>query len=104
MDHSAKIVAVLTSKPGKEQALETLLRGMVEPSRREPGNLRWDIWTDPDVPGRFVLDELYKNTDSLQAHRETEHFKHYLSTIGSLADRQAYVVEPLVVDKGASDD
>lgn len=103
MDQHAKIVAVLTAKPGQEQALETLLRDMVDPSREEPGNLRWDIWTDPEEPGRFVLDELYRNTDSLNAHRETVHFKHYVSVIGSIADRQAYVVAPLVVDESAPD-
>src|SRR5688572_2117566 len=93
----AKIVAILTVKPGQEQALETLLQGMVAPSRQEPGNLRWDIWRDAARPGRFVLDELYRNQAAVAAHRETAHFQHYLSVVDSLAERQAFVVLPVVV-------
>lgn len=93
----AKIVAVLTAKPGNEPALEALLRGMVAPSREEPGNLRWDIWQDAAQPGRFVLDELYKDESAVAAHRATPHFQHYLAVVDSLAERQAHVVRPVVV-------
>jgi quinol monooxygenase YgiN len=97
VESHAKILAILTAKPGQEQALETLLRGMVAPSRQEPGNLRWDIWHDAARPGRLVLDELYRSEAALAAHRETPHFKHYLSVIESLAERQAFTVLPVVV-------
>jgi len=93
----AKIVAVLTARPGNELALEELLRGMVVPSREEPGNLRWDIWQDAAHPGRFVLDELYQDEAAVAAHRATPHFQHYLATVDSLADRQAHVVRPVAV-------
>lgn len=95
MDTPAKIVAILTANPGQAQALETLLRDMVLPSRAEPGNLRWDVWTDPTVPGRFILDELYRDAKALDAHRGSDHFKHYRSVVTTLAEREAYVVQPL---------
>lgn len=97
MSKLAKIVAILTAKAGSEQALESLLCGMVAPCRAEPGNLRWDIWKDPTASGRFVLDELYKDIQALDEHRESEHFQHYRSVVASLAERQAYVVSPLDV-------
>ncbi|MBU8977808.1 MULTISPECIES: putative quinol monooxygenase [unclassified Lysobacter] len=93
----AKIVAILTAKPGQARALEELLRGMVAPSRAEPGNLRWDIWQDSAEPGRFVLDELYRDQAAVAAHRGTAHFQHYLAVIDTLAQRQAHVVLPFVV-------
>ncbi len=93
----AKILAILTARPGQESMLATLLRGRVAPSRQEPGNLRWDIWRDPARPGRFVLDELYQDETAVAAHRATAHFKHYLSMVNTLAERQAYVVLPVVV-------
>ena len=95
MNTPAKIVAILTANPGQAQALEDLLCDMVLPSRSEPGNLRWDIWTDPTVPGRFILDELYRDTEALDAHRGSKHFQHYRSVVSTLAEREAYVVEPL---------
>ena len=93
----AKIVAVLTAKPGNEPALEELLRGMVAPSRAEPGNVRWDIWQDASQPGCFVLDELYLDESAVAVHRATPHFQHYLAVVDTLAVRQAHVVRPVVV-------
>ena len=72
-------------------------KDQVAPSRQEPGNLRWDIWEEAGVPGRFILDELYKDESAVAAHRETPHFQHYLSLVETLALRQAHVVRPLEV-------
>jgi quinol monooxygenase YgiN len=94
---SIKIVAILTAKTGCEGALETLLHGMVPASRAESGNLRYDLWQDNDNPGRFVLDELYKDNASVASHRATPHFQHYLSKINDLAERTAVVVHPVDV-------
>jgi len=97
MTTAVKIVAVLTAHPDKAGDLKALLAGMVAPSRAEPGNLRWDIWQDPAAPGRFVLDELYVNHAAIAAHRETPHFKTYLARIGDLAERTAFVLDPVEV-------
>ena len=70
---------------------------MTSPSRAEPGNLRYDLWQDVDNPGRFVLDELYKNTDAVASHRATHHFQNYLSRINDLAERTAVVVRSVDV-------
>jgi quinol monooxygenase YgiN len=92
-----KIVAILSAKAGSEDELHTLLRGMTAPSRAEPGNLRYDLWQDVDNRGRFVLDELYQDSDAVASHRATQHFQHYLSRIGELAERTAVVVQAVDV-------
>jgi quinol monooxygenase YgiN len=92
-----KIIAMLTARPGKADALRALLDSMLAPSRAEPGNLRYDLWADPAEPGRFILDELYDDHDAIAAHRATAHFQTYLATIADLAERSAYVLEPLAV-------
>jgi len=91
---STKIVALLTARPGKLEALQTLLLGMASACRAEPGNLRWDVWRDQAEPNRFVLDELYVDDDAVAAHRQTEHFKAYLAVINDLAERTALVLDP----------
>ncbi len=98
MPTNAKIVAVLTAKPGRDDDLKALLAGMVAPSRAEPGNLRWDVWRDQADPARFVLDELYIDSAAVAAHRETPHFQNYVSKVGDLAERSAYVLDPVQVD------
>jgi quinol monooxygenase YgiN len=97
MTSNVKIVAILSAKAGSEGELETLLRGMTGPSRAETGNLRYDLWQDADNPGRFVLDELYKDDGAVTSHRATPHFQNYLSRIGDLAERTAIVVHAVDV-------
>jgi quinol monooxygenase YgiN len=92
-----RIMAILTPRPGKADELKALLQGMVPHCRAEPGNLRWDIWQDRSQADRYVLDELYVNDDAVAAHRETPHFKYYLAGIHDLADRVAFVLEPVEV-------
>jgi nucleoside diphosphate kinase len=44
MTANVKIVAVLTARADTVDRLRALLDGMLEPSRAEPGNLRYDLW------------------------------------------------------------
>jgi len=94
---TVKLVAVLVAKDGREAELETLLRGMVAASRAEPGNLRYDLWRDTDLPHRFVLDETYQDAKALAAHRASDHFQAYLQRIGVLAERTPMVLRPVDV-------
>jgi len=97
MTNPVKIVAVLTARAGKTEDLKALLLGMTAPSRSEPGNLRYDLWLDQANPDRFVLDELYTDNAAVAAHRETPHFKNYLSRISDLAERMPFVLDPVQV-------
>jgi len=99
MTNTRKIVALLNARPGKEDELRSLLLGMAPDCRGEPGCLRWDVWQDPGAPSAFVLDELYTDTAAITAHRETAHFKAYLSRIGDLAERRALVLDPVDVSE-----
>ena len=92
-----KIVAILSARPGKADALRSLLDAMLAPSRAEPGNLRYDLWADDAEPSRFVLDELYENADAVAAHRATSHFQTYLAAVNDLAERSAFTLRPLGV-------
>jgi quinol monooxygenase YgiN len=97
-----KIMAILTVRPGKTDALKALLHGMVPHCRAEPGNLRWDIWQDQSQADRYVLDELYEDDAAVAAHRETAHFKYYTAGIHDLADRSVLVLDPVEVEPSDS--
>lgn len=97
MTSHIKIVAVLTARPGKAEALHSLLDGMIAPSRAEAGNLRYDLWADQAQPGRYVLDELYENAEAIATHRASAHFQAYLASINNLAERIAFTLDPLAV-------
>jgi quinol monooxygenase YgiN len=95
MTDPVKVVAVLTARPGAADRLRILLGGMLAPSRAEPGNLRYDLWQDRSEPERFFLDELYTDADAATAHRATPHFQAYLAAIEALAERTAFVLDPV---------
>lgn len=83
--------------PAKPTQLQSLLVGMAPHCRAEPGNLRWDVWRDQTTPERYVLDELYRNRDAVEAHHATPHYQDYLARIPSLAERSALVLEAVAV-------
>jgi quinol monooxygenase YgiN len=92
-----KTTALLKARPGKVDELVALLRTLAIHSRSEPGNLRWDLWQDQQDETTFIIDELYKDIDSVHAHRATPHFQNYASKINELATRTAVTSRPLDV-------
>ncbi len=50
-------------------------------TRREPGNLRFDVVQDESDPTRFVLYEVFRDLEAIEAHRETEHYRIWKSAV-----------------------
>ena len=67
------VVALIKAKPGKEKALEKMLRGLVAPTRREAGCLQYDLHLDKQQPGMFVFVERWESEAHLGAHLQTPH-------------------------------
>lgn len=59
-------------------------------TRREPGNLRFDVLRQEQDPHRFTLYEAYRTAADFAAHQQTEH---YLRWKGAVAD---WMAEPRV--------
>jgi quinol monooxygenase YgiN len=53
------------------------MAAMVEGTRREPGCLRYDLFSAGGEGGGFHLFEIYSDSGALDAHRETDHYKDY---------------------------
>jgi autoinducer 2-degrading protein len=43
-------------------------------TRREPGNIRFDVLQTEDDPTRFLLYEVYHDKQGLAAHQQTPHY------------------------------
>jgi (4S)-4-hydroxy-5-phosphonooxypentane-2,3-dione isomerase len=43
-------------------------------TRKEPGNLRFDVSQAEDDPNRFLLYEVYKVKDDFAKHQQTAHY------------------------------
>jgi len=43
-------------------------------TRKEPGNVRFDVSQAEDDPGRFLLYEVYRAKEDFAAHQQTAHY------------------------------
>ncbi|MGO4740754.1 putative quinol monooxygenase [Bosea sp. 2KB_26] len=72
------IVVALYAKDGKEADLRRDLINVVEPSRREEGNLRYELFADQSEPRRFVFVEHWASREARDKHHnEGDHIRYF---------------------------
>jgi quinol monooxygenase YgiN len=67
--------------PGHEEELGKLLRGLVAPTRMEPGCLVYELHYDPEDPGKFMFFEKFASQSAVDEHSSAPYLKtlsHYL--------------------------
>ncbi len=75
----AYVLAVTwVAKQGYESEVQQILQILGEKSRLEPGVVTYTTHVDPDNSRAFLIYEKYHDIQGLEAHQETEHFKHYV--------------------------
>lgn len=65
---SIRLTVSVTANPAGRERLLEFLRADVEGSRREPGNLRFDLYVQDDDPNRFVLVEEWPSREAFEHH------------------------------------
>jgi quinol monooxygenase YgiN len=68
------LVVLLKSREGQEPLLEAELRALVGPTRREDGCITYDLHRGSDVPGTFLLHEVWASREHHRLHTQTPHF------------------------------
>lgn len=82
------IVVAIYAKEGREVELREDLVAVVEPSRRDEGNLGYDLFVDQDDPRRFVFVEHWANPDTQRRHHtETEHIRRFQESGAEAVER-----------------
>jgi Uncharacterized conserved protein len=72
------IVVGLRAKVGKENELRRDLLSLVEPSRKEEGNRRYDLFEDRAQSGLFVFVEEWASSETqLKHHEHGPHIQHF---------------------------
>ena len=66
---------MITVKPESIEAFRPVLEKLIDGTRKEEGNLKYDWYQDVKEPGTFVALESFKNMEAFQAHIASEHFK-----------------------------
>jgi quinol monooxygenase YgiN len=85
------VVAHLHAKKGREKELQSVLEAFVEPTRQEPGCLRYDLFVDIDHPNRFTFIEEWSSREALELHGQSAHIAVGRSRFPELLAEAAWV-------------
>lgn len=79
-----RVIARLVAKPGKEDALRSVLKGLIGPTRKEPGCITYELLHNKDHAREFTFVEEWKDEAALEAHFATDHIKNALGKFPEL--------------------
>jgi len=69
-------------KPENVQSFIEATMDNARNTRKEAGNIRFDVSQCDDDPNRFLLYEVYKAKEDFTAHQQTEHYLRWRETVG----------------------
>ena len=72
--NAVTLVVILRAKEGQDLLLEGELRALIIPTRREDGCLTYDLLRALEIPGAFLLHEVWATREHHRLHTKTPHF------------------------------
>ena len=79
-----RVVARVKARPNKVNELLSVLSSLVEPTRKEPGCLSYELMQNNEDPTDFTLIEKWQSNTALESHFATKHFKDTLVKLPNL--------------------
>jgi quinol monooxygenase YgiN len=80
--------------PPRKSEAETLLKSLAEESRRDPGNVRYDVFQQIDRPNHFTVFAEWKDQAAFDSHEMKPHRRSFRETLwpmlGSPYDERLY--------------
>lgn len=96
MTHTLHVVARITARPDTVAEVHTLLRGLLEPTRREPGCLRYTLLHNSADPTDFTFVEEWADAAALDAHLTAPHVQTALALapplLAAAPDIRSYIL------------
>jgi len=81
-----KIVAKSAAKVGKLDSILELFKEMVERTIKEEGCLKYELFQDLNDPNVLILIEEWENSEVLNKHMASEHFKRIIPQLNELRE------------------
>lgn len=92
------IFATFKPKMGLYQEALSVLRDVLEPTRAEPGCLRFDLFAGEDRPPTLHLHEVFVNAAAIDVHRRTQHYQIYRASIEPLLEVPPHAIRTVALD------
>lgn len=81
-----KIVAVIAVKAAFQSELEKVFHTVVDETRKEAGNVSYDLHQDTKDPLKYTILEVWKSQDAIDEHNESAHFKAFVAAVEGKVD------------------
>lgn len=94
------LIAYMRVKPGTEQQFKTLANDVIEASRKESGNIIYNLHQSTSNPQQFVFYELFESLEDLRYHRNAKHTKDFLKKTESITVPGSFLLEEYVYYDG----
>ncbi|MFC2415977.1 putative quinol monooxygenase [Neisseria elongata] len=95
-----KITAIVAVKAEHRTELLDVFTALVGESRKESGNLRYDLHQDLQNPNRFVFFENWKDQAAVDSHNASVHFQNFLKALDGKTEAVDIVLMKDVSDNG----
>jgi quinol monooxygenase YgiN len=82
------LVVTFKVKDGAGDTFEKQFKEAAAASKKEAGNLAYQLNRDADDPGTYLVYERWKTLDALKAHTESDHFKKIFAALPDLVAGQ----------------
>lgn len=83
-----KIIARFEVPSINHERFKELFKMLISETRKEPGCLRYDLFQSLENPNLFIVDEEYKDKESIEFHRNTAHFQRIVPEVVLLASKR----------------
>ena len=74
-DQGVRVVARIVARPGKMEELLAVLHDLVEPTRKEPGCVTYELLQNKTDPTDFTFVEEWRSEEALDAHLQSPHLQ-----------------------------
>jgi quinol monooxygenase YgiN len=58
----------------KEEEFLNEVKTLIEASRKENGNIQYDLMKDTEKESKYMMVEVWENQEAVQSHNTSEHF------------------------------
>jgi quinol monooxygenase YgiN len=84
VEETLRVVARIKARPNKVNELLSVLSSLVEPTRKEPGCISYELLQNNEDPTDLTFLEVWRSNAALQSHFATKHFKEALTKLPNL--------------------
>ncbi|MDR1089979.1 MAG: antibiotic biosynthesis monooxygenase [Prevotella sp.] len=82
----SKIIAVIAVKAAYRKEMEEILHAVVDETRKEAGNISYDLHQNCQNPLKYTILEVWKSQAAIDLHNGSAHFKAFVKAIEGKVD------------------